>query len=457
MPIFRHLAPAGIALAMTWVSGARVADEILPPSYGQAGLVMRGRELLRSGRVEEAGRLVKGLDPGADDALCLAGELHFRRGDFDGASRAFHAAADANPGNARAWWGLGRIEQIHFRPGAARDLFAKAYRLDWHDSDIILSYLDFVSDREHRRRLLQNVVSLSRAAMPERAERAQARVAIEDRLAGRLPGALDSSYTFYRVPLRGFQPSGASPRGLIMAASVNGKRSLRLVLDTGARGILLRESAARDLGLEPVVESRLAGFGAPVATRSTLMLADSVAFGDLRFRDCLIEVSPVALPDDADGIIGASLFERFRLRIDTAAQALELTPGDAGEVPAAPALGLDRLLLVRTQLPGGRGGWFLLDTGAAFTAIAPGLGAMSQSPAAVPLTGVQGSASAFRAAPFSFQAAGRVLSEPEPVVLNLAAISQREGIEISGLLGYSTLSRWPVTIDFRSGLVRIGD
>ena len=55
------------------------------------------------------------------------------------------------------------------------------------------------------------------------------------------------------------------------------------------------------------------------------------------------------------------------------------------------------------------------------------------------------------------QVGGRVLAEHEAVALDLGRLSQREGVEISGILGYSTLSRWPVTIDFRSGMVRIGD
>jgi hypothetical protein len=49
------------------------------------------------------------------------------------------------------------------------------------------------------------------------------------------------------------------------------------------------------------------------------------------------------------------------------------------------------------------------------------------------------------------------MHEREAVTFELGAMSQREGVEISGILGYSTLSQGPLTIDFRSGLVRIGD
>jgi hypothetical protein len=119
---------------------------------------------------------------------------------------------------------------------------------------------------------------------------------------------------------------------------------------------------------------------------------------------------------------------------------------------------LNGLLLLPAQPSGGRGGWFLLDTGSAFTALTPGLTApASRRSEAVALAGVQGASAGLRGAPMAFLAAGRPLAEPQPVIFDLASISQREGVEISGLLGYSTLSRWPITIDFRSGLVRIGD
>src|SRR5690242_19470705 len=66
------------------------------------------------------------------------GEGQFRRGDFEGAARSFKAAVETNPADPRAWWGLGRIAVAHFQRDQARDLFAKAYRLDPRDTGIVL-------------------------------------------------------------------------------------------------------------------------------------------------------------------------------------------------------------------------------------------------------------------------------------------------------------------------------
>src|SRR5260370_296849 len=107
----RHFAAVGVAIAITLMPAipAGAADETLPPSHDHAGLAVRGRALLRSGQVAEADRLVRaGLELGVDDVLwCLAGEVRFRRADFDAARRAFQSAAEINPANARAWWGIG--------------------------------------------------------------------------------------------------------------------------------------------------------------------------------------------------------------------------------------------------------------------------------------------------------------------------------------------------------------
>ena len=387
-----------------------------------------------------------------------SGETSLRHGDFAAARLAFEEAAARNPSDARAWWGLGRIQQLHFRREAARDLFSKAYRLAPLDPEIVRSYLDFVGDPNARSVLLRNLIAITENTHPESARWAQARLELEDRLAGRETGVLSSAYADYRIPLGGFRPAGSGERGLVVAVRVNGGRPLRLVLDTGARGILIHASAARDLGLEALVEAEVGGFGVGGAIKSTLSLARSLSLGDLEFRDCLVEVSANRIAAGVDGVLGPSLFERFVVRIDPRSQILQLTARKENEAPRGDqAVGLDRLLLVRAEVASGRAGWFLLDTGAAFTAVA----ADSVTPVArsgdLQLAGLQGIAGASRISQVWLRVAGKAMADSEAVALDLAGLSRKEGIEISGILGYSALSRWPLTIDFRTGRVQIGD
>jgi hypothetical protein len=48
---------------------------------------------------------------------------------------------------------------------------------------------------------------------------------------------------------------------------------------------------------------------------------------------------------------------------------------------------------------------------------------------------------------------GLPLVEHDPLAMDLGPISQLEGIDIAGILGYSTLGKSPFTIDLRNGLV----
>ena len=446
----------GITVAIGLIPLILAADDSTSPVTIRSAAAAQGRALLRAGRLTEAEHAVRTAHQAGDEAAwSLSGELSMRRGDFDAARHDLETAASLNHANARAWWGLGRIEQLHFRRQAARDLFARAYRLDPSDPEILLSYLDYVSEPAARAVLLRNVVALSRESEPERARHALGRLQTESRLAGREPGALASAYTTYRIPLTGFHPVGSGQHGLIVMARVNGGRPLRLVLDTGARGLMLHRSAASALDLEPLVASQVAGLGSGRPADATLSLARSVTFGDLEFRDCLVDVTSRELSAGADGILAPSLFARFLIRIDPKARMLKLTPHAEEDVAASQnALDLDRLLLVRAEMASKRQGWFLLDTGAAFTAVAADLAIPG---ARLNIAGPQGAIGAFRVSPIAVRVTGRLLADTDAIAMDLRGLSQREGFEIAGILGYSTLSQWPVTIDFRSGQVQIGD
>jgi hypothetical protein len=72
----------------------------------------------------------------------------------------------------------------------------------------------------------------------------------------------------------------------------------------------------------------------------------------------------------------------------------------------------------------------------------------------VELQGAQGPVGgAFRVAPLAFRVGGLALVEHAPLAVDLRSISQLEGIEIAGILGYSMLGKTPFTIDLRTGIV----
>src|SRR2546423_18390 len=89
------------------------------------------------------------------------GDVAYSKADFDGAESAYRLALSADPSYARAVWGLGRIAQLNFRRGSARDYFAAAFRLDPRDPEIIRSYVSVVPDRDARNVLLKNYLAVA--------------------------------------------------------------------------------------------------------------------------------------------------------------------------------------------------------------------------------------------------------------------------------------------------------
>jgi len=173
-------------------------------------------------------------------------------------------------------------------------------------------------------------------------------------------------------------------------------------------------------------------------------------------RNCLLEVTDSIPAGDADGVIGARMFQRFLIRFDARQRLLELLPFPNGEAAAQThALQVGHLLLVRARVNAERFGYFVLDTGAAFSALSLDL-TRSRGKVAAPMYGLGGRVGdAVRISPVQFHFAGEPLTDVDPIAFDLREISRQEGVEISGLIGYPALSRGVLTIDYRDGLIDI--
>src|SRR6476620_11903362 len=62
--------------------------------------------------------------------LAEKGDIAFRKSNFAAAESSYRDAFSREKTCARGVWGLGRIEELNFRRGSARDYFAAAFRLD---------------------------------------------------------------------------------------------------------------------------------------------------------------------------------------------------------------------------------------------------------------------------------------------------------------------------------------
>ncbi len=100
----------------------------------------------------------------------------------------------------------------------------------------------------------------------------------------------------------------------------------RLLLDTGASGILIGRKAAEKAGLTRISARSLGGIGDKGLQSGYIAVADHIRVGDLEFEDCVVHVSDRGSITDEDGLIGSNVFASYLIDIDMPAAKLRLSP-----------------------------------------------------------------------------------------------------------------------------------
>jgi hypothetical protein len=435
-----------------------------PNDLGSAPPNIRAlRELLRNGKIIEASRQAAALAASSPDdptVHAVLGDVLFRQSRFTEAQDAYHAATNKGKGVARGFWGLGRIAQLKGQAEVARHYFSAAFQRDPRDPDIVLSFADMVRDDQSRSILLNNFVKLaaSEAANNRQVADAAARLEIARRIGPEPMMHLIGSEESYDIKLDGYFPSGSKRSGVMLKIRLNGSRPLRLLLDSGAEGILVHQKAVRNTGLERLVNSSIGGLGANRAVVGEVALARNVSAGPLTWENCLVRVTPEAIVPAADGIIGLDMFRSFLVQLDFREQILRLRqfPEDTNEEtrPRTPFYQIQHFVLLPTVVNGRDEGYFMLDTGSSFGSVVSPEAAWMIQPREVPIQGAGGLVEdAFSTSPIRLTVGDRELLDPSPVTMNLSGVSQTQGVEISGIIGYPLLQNFVVTINYRDAVI----
>jgi gag-polyprotein putative aspartyl protease len=119
-------------------------------------------------------------------------------------------------------------------------------------------------------------------------------------------------------------------RGYGLAVSVNGHGS-KLMLDTGASGILISRGLAEKAGLTRLSESIIHGIGDKGGKEGYTAVADSLKIGELEFQNCTVRVLDQRSVVGEDGLIGADVFSSFLVDIDFPSEKVRLS-----ELPKRP-------------------------------------------------------------------------------------------------------------------------
>ena len=301
-------------------------------------------------------------------------------------------------------------------------------------------------------------------------------------------------------------------RGYGLRVTVNGQTT-RLLLDTGAGGLLINKRAAEKAGIKPVVQTKIRGIGDKGPMGGYVGYADSIKIGGLEFQNCLVEVADKRSIAGEDGLVGSDVFSHFLVTIDFPQEKLMLSelpkrPDEQQPKPATlntadpddPTTGPEdragessnkqdagshaavaqssgpqdryiapemksfssvyrfgHALLIPTRIGNSEPKLFLIDTGGFGNLISPEAAKEVTKVRADPYTtvrGISGSVKEVKSADKVVLQFGHFRQQNEDVVsFDLSSMSRSTGTEVSGMLGFTLLHILKMTIDYRDGLV----
>lgn len=434
-----------------------------------------GRKALLNEGVATAWKLSqKALADAPDSAAAheFAGEVLFRRGQFANAEAEFKQSTKLDPNYAKAWWGLAKIAACESMDKTADRYYRRAHDLDPKDPKIFLDWAMRLKGAEHID-ALETYASVTdpNREQPE-VDQIRQHIRLDKSLRGRKLTALVSSYQRTEIPLVQFITSNRT-RTYGVEVDINGKK-VKLVLDTGAGGIVMQRSAAERAQVEHLVDVNIFGFGDNSKLRSAYTaIAARVGIGGVVYQNALVNVSNQEFTDIEDGLIGTNEFSQFMVTIDFPAKKLILDPlpgyrPDSEEsldasVPAdkqgwTKFYQFGHLLLIPTRVGESREALFVIDTGAARTLISYDMAAEVSKldrNERMGLTGINGRvADVYQAGDLYLQFAGFRQRNQQMTSFDMWPQSRGIGVEISGFLGLPVLSLFTITIDYRDGLVK---
>jgi tetratricopeptide (TPR) repeat protein len=463
------------------------------------------RAYLKVGKVTDAYDAVsKGLQivdvPSEHVAL---GEVYFRQGKIVDAEREWVKVINSGHGDARSYLGVARVRQAISLRKQAKAMIDKAHELDPNDPDVqrfwvqTLNLTGRVENLEARLAGKADSDEETRTRLQRELDYLTARQKDPNRNC-HLTGAITATET----PLDILPSDPNHIRGYSLTVVINGRKS-RLMLDTGASGILVDRGVAEKAGVTKLSETRIGGIGDQGDVGGYVALADTLKIGELEFKNCPVEVLDKRSVLGDDGLIGADVFAQFLVdlnfpeeklklqelpkRPDEAAHPIELqtdqesaqTSGDQPEAKTdsnkpvhngpqdryiAPEMKsytqvfrFGHMLLVPTQVNNIPSKLFLIDTGGFMDAISLATArevTKVHEDANMSVTGLNGRVKQVYSADRATLQFGH-LTEPTDrmTTLDLSSLSQKVGTEVSGILGFITLNQLDVKIDYRDGLV----
>jgi tetratricopeptide (TPR) repeat protein len=293
----------------------------------QVGLV---RAMLRQQKTDEALESVNAAliaQPDSAALLAAKGDVQLRRGEMSPAELSYLAAKKQNPKEVHAYLGLARLYGSYSLYRTAYGELQIAHEIAPDDIEVQRAWLGMLP-RKEKQAALEAYLSGSHPDDEEDTKRMTEYLeflkATADKPVHSCKLVSKVEQTEARLETV-FAQDGRRIRGIGLSARLN-DRTVRLLLDTGAGGIMVSSEIAEKAGLTRVSRLHYGGIGDQGLRSGYTAVADHVRVGELEFRDCVVAVSDQRSLTDEDGLIGADVFGSYLIDLDLPGQRLKLSP-----------------------------------------------------------------------------------------------------------------------------------
>jgi predicted aspartyl protease len=478
----------------------------------QAGLV---RTLLRQEKIDQAREAVTkaiAAQPNSAVLLSALGDVQFRFAEMGEAETSYINAKKLDPKEVHAYLGLVDLYSAYSLYRRAYDQLRRAHDIAPGSVEVQRVWMSTLP-RKQRLAALQAYLAGPHPDDPEETASLQRHLALlqatvdKEAHSCKLAGKVEQTET--PMDLMG---SAKIIRGVGLMVKLNG-HGARLLLDTGASGILVTRHIAEKAGLTRLTATQFGGFGDKGERSGYIAVADQIRIGDLEFHDCLVEVADKSVESE-DGLVGADVFRMYLIDLDIPGMKLKLSPlpkrpdetsvetslttsgnnslapdeeaetsvegntasDKSGATPtkATPRLPHDRyvapemanwtkvfhfghMLLVPTRVNDSQATLFLIDTGAVTNLISTRAAREAtkvRSDDRIRVRGVSGEVNkVYSADKFTLQFSRYRQQNQDAVSFDFSTMNKKTGTEVSGVLGFATWKIMEVKIDYRDGLV----
>ena len=488
-------------------------DSKLVPA--QVGLV---RAMLRQQKIDEALDAVNtALTAQSNSAALKAakGDVQFRRAEMSDAELSYLTAKKLDQKEVHAYLGLARLYRSYSMYRIAYGELQIAHQIAPDDIEVQRAWLGMLP-RKERLAALEAYLGEPHPDNEEETRRMTEYLeflkATADKPvhACRLVSKVEQTETKLETM---YAEDGRRMRGIGLTAKLN-DRNARLLLDTGAGGIMVSRKAAEKAGLTRVSALHYGGIGDKGLHGGYTAVADHIRIGELEFQDCVVAVSDQRSLTEEEGLIGADVFGGYLIDIDLPGMRLKLSPlpkrpedtvapkslnsegeeqanaeqkEDSATEPtskeqksAAPGSDTPRRLpsdryvapemvnwtkvfrfghaiLVPTSVNDSKPMLFGLDTGAFSNILSLRAGRVVgkvSSDYRDRVTGLNGEVNKVYSSKKATLSFGHYRQSNQGIItLDLSTVSRHTGTEISGFLGFAMLRLLELKLDYRDGLV----